>query len=101
MLLSDGRDAYTVLSQNDQSSVSNYDSLIPPSILHPAIGHRAIPVDTFGFGSDHGSQAMHLIAETSGGTFSFIEDVSSIQDAFAQCVGGILSVVAQETIIIT
>lgn len=40
---------------------------------------------------------MYRIAEASGGTFSFIEDASSIQDAFAQCIGGLLSVVAQET----
>jgi hypothetical protein len=40
---------------------------------------------------------MHQIAEASHGTYSFIEDASSIQDAFAQCIGGLLSVVAQET----
>ncbi|KAF3328117.1 von Willebrand factor type A domain-containing protein [Carex littledalei] len=87
MLLSDGQDTY--------SSGSNYDCLLPPSILHPT--GRAIPIHTFGFGSDHDSLAMHRIAEASGGTFSFIEDTSSIQDAFAQCIGGLLSVVAQET----
>ncbi|KAF3328114.1 von Willebrand factor type A domain-containing protein [Carex littledalei] len=95
ILLSDGQDTYTAFSQNNRSSVSNYDCLLPPSILHP-VG-RAIPIHTFGFGSDHDSLAMHRIAEASGGTFSFIEDTSSIQNAFAQCIGGLLSVVAQET----
>ncbi|KAF3328115.1 von Willebrand factor type A domain-containing protein [Carex littledalei] len=95
ILLSDGQDTYTVFSRNHQGSVSNYDCLLPPSILHPA--GRAIPIHTFGFGSDHDSLAMHRIAEASSGTFSFIEDTSSIQDAFAQCIGGLLSVVAQET----
>ncbi|KAJ3690056.1 hypothetical protein LUZ61_019220 [Rhynchospora tenuis] len=95
ILLSDGQDNYTVFSKSSQNSVPNYDCLLPPSILHPA--GRPIPIHTFGFGSDHDSLAMHRIAEASGGTFSFIEDSSGIQDAFAQCIGGLLSVVAQET----
>ncbi|KAJ4784422.1 Zinc finger (C3HC4-type RING finger) family protein [Rhynchospora pubera] len=95
ILLSDGQDTYTVFSHSSQGSGSNYDCLLPPSILHPS--GRPIPIHTFGFGSDHDSLAMHRIAEASGGTFSFIEDASCIQDAFAQCIGGLLSVVAQET----
>jgi hypothetical protein len=39
---------------------------------------------------------MHTIAEATGGTFSFIEDEAAIQDAFAQCIGGLLSVTVQE-----
>jgi hypothetical protein len=37
-----------------------------------------------------------VIAEATGGTFSFIEKEAVIQDAFAQCIGGLLSVVVQE-----
>ncbi|KAJ0047098.1 hypothetical protein Pint_06027 [Pistacia integerrima] len=55
-----------------------------------------IPVHTFGFGTDHDASLMHSISETSGGTFSFIETEAVIQDAFAQCIGGLLSVVVQE-----
>ncbi|KAI5014340.1 hypothetical protein ZWY2020_055730 [Hordeum vulgare] len=39
---------------------------------------------------------MHAVSEATGGTFSFIENEAVIQDAFAQCVGGLLSVVVQE-----
>jgi hypothetical protein len=39
---------------------------------------------------------MHSISEISGGTLSFIETEAVIQDAFAQCIGGLLSVVVQE-----
>ena len=39
---------------------------------------------------------MHSISEISGGTFSFIESEVLIQDAFAQCIGGLLSVVVKE-----
>nr|CAD1819025.1 unnamed protein product [Ananas comosus var. bracteatus] len=59
------------------------------------IGQR-IPIHAFGFGTDHDSTALHSIAETSSGTFSFIETESAIQDAFAQCIGGLLSAVVQE-----
>uniref|UniRef100_A0A0E0DCU0 Uncharacterized protein n=1 Tax=Oryza meridionalis TaxID=40149 RepID=A0A0E0DCU0_9ORYZ len=39
---------------------------------------------------------MHTIAEVTGGTFSFIENEAAIQDGFAQCIGGQLSVAVQE-----
>jgi hypothetical protein len=39
---------------------------------------------------------MHVVAEATGGTFSFIENEAVIQDAFAQCIGGLLTVVVQE-----
>ncbi|KAI4995633.1 hypothetical protein ZWY2020_035536 [Hordeum vulgare] len=42
---------------------------------------------------------MHTIAEETGGTFSFIEDETVVQDSFAQCIGGLLSVVVQEALI--
>ncbi|KAG6531343.1 E3 ubiquitin-protein ligase WAV3-like [Zingiber officinale] len=99
ILLSDGQDTYTFSSNAGATfggahgrSQLNYNSLVPSSILNGT----AIPVHTFGFGNDHDSTAMHAIAETSGGTFSFIESEIVIQDAFAQCIGGILSVVLQE-----
>lgn len=56
----------------------------------------SIPVHSFGFGTDHDSVALHTISDASGGTFSFIESVGMVQDAFARCIGGLLSVVAQE-----
>lgn len=55
-----------------------------------------VPVHTFGFGFDHDATALHAIADGSSGTFSYIESIEIIQDAFAQCIGGLLSVVAQE-----
>ncbi|CAN0916401.1 E3 ubiquitin-protein ligase WAV3 [Linum grandiflorum] len=85
ILLSDGQDTYTVAG----NPVANYKLLLPASSL-------GIPVHTFGFGGDHDAAAMHSIAESSGGTFSFIEAEGAIQDAFAQCIGGLLSVVVQE-----
>ena len=39
---------------------------------------------------------MHSIAEETGGTYSFIENQAVVQDSFAQCIGGLLSVAVQE-----
>ncbi|PIN24429.1 hypothetical protein CDL12_02833 [Handroanthus impetiginosus] len=54
------------------------------------------PVHSFGFGADHDPIAMHAISDASGGTFSFIESYEMVQDAFAGCIGGLLSVVTQK-----
>ncbi|KAJ1425939.1 Zinc finger, RING-type [Sesbania bispinosa] len=92
ILLSDGQDTYTV---NNRPG-ADYRSLVPNSI-HRSNGEcLQIPVHAFGFGVDHDATSMHSISEISGGTFSFIEAEDVIQDAFAQCIGGLLSVVVQE-----
>jgi uncharacterized protein YegL len=92
ILLSDGQDTYNIPS-NIRGARPDYKSLVPSSILNHTF--RLVPVHAFGFGVDHDSDALHSIAEASGGTFSFIEDEGVIQDAFAQCIGGLLSVVVQ------
>ncbi|XP_052186557.1 E3 ubiquitin-protein ligase WAV3-like isoform X2 [Diospyros lotus] len=96
ILLSDGQDTYNVSSIGQDRSQSNYPSLLPDSINRSDGTGLQVPVHAFGFGADHDSALMHSISERSGGTFSFIEAESVIQDAFAQCIGGLLSVVVQE-----
>ncbi|RZC51268.1 hypothetical protein C5167_019690 [Papaver somniferum] len=78
MLLSDGKDAFM------------------KRINLKEISRLRIPVHTFGFGADHDPSMLHSIAEGSRGIFSFIESEGLIQDAFAQCIGGLLSVVVQD-----
>ncbi|GFP94258.1 uncharacterized protein sll0103 [Phtheirospermum japonicum] len=103
IFLSDGRDTC-----NHSSRFRNlFDMWQPPEYLHllpasicPADGEtenqQTIPVHTFGFGSDHDPLAMHAISDSSGGMFSFIESYEIVQDAFASCIGGHLSIVIQE-----
>ncbi|CAG7892142.1 unnamed protein product [Brassica rapa] len=88
VLLSDGQDTYT-MSTSPNGKGADYKTLLPKEV-------NRIPVHAFGFGADHDASLMHSIAENSGGTFSFIESETVIQDAFAQCIGGLLSVVVQE-----
>ncbi|KAG8046386.1 hypothetical protein GUJ93_ZPchr0008g11711 [Zizania palustris] len=95
ILLSDGQDTYNL---TDWGTSKKYNVLVPPSFKRS--GERCVPVHTFGFGTDHDAAAMHTIAEETGGTFSFIENQAVVQDAFAQCIGGLLSVTVQETRIV-
>ncbi|XP_074306533.1 E3 ubiquitin-protein ligase WAV3-like [Silene latifolia] len=93
ILLSDGK-------ESENPDFMSCLSRLPISIRSNdvGLGHSPtpIPVYTFGFGSDHDAKALHAISDVSGGTFSYIEAVEVIQDGFAQCLGGLLSVVAQE-----
>ncbi|KAA0035200.1 hypothetical protein IC582_028320 [Cucumis melo] len=95
MLLSDGQDTYT-FGIGSSHSETDYLSLLPVSIHRNNNTALQIPVHSFGFGTDHDATAMHSISEISGGTFSFVEAERTIQDAFAQCIGGLLSVVVQQ-----
>lgn len=97
ILLSDGQDTYTTVSGTGGSQHQpNYQLLLPLSIHGKDGSGFKIPVHAFGFGMDHDASSMHSISEISGGTFSFIETESVIQDAFAQCIGGLLSVVVKD-----
>ncbi|KAL2525917.1 Zinc finger (C3HC4-type RING finger) family protein [Abeliophyllum distichum] len=110
IFLSDGKDTcyrrslFQTSTNPGQSPGQNpeYLYLLPGSICPRNRGsqdetqQRTFPVHTFGFGTDHDPVAMHVISDESGGTFSFIESYEMVQDAFASCIGGLLSVVAQE-----
>ncbi|MBA0782471.1 hypothetical protein Gotri_000353 [Gossypium trilobum] len=96
ILFSDGQDTYTVTGAGANKSQPNYQLLVPLSMHGSDNTGFQIPVHAFGFGADHDASSMHSISEISGGTFSFIETEAILQDAFAQCIGGLLSVVVQE-----
>ncbi|KAK6136177.1 hypothetical protein DH2020_030068 [Rehmannia glutinosa] len=90
------RDTYTVNNVVGGQNLPNYQLLLPSSIRPDETSGFKIPVHAFGFGADHDASSMHSISEISGGTFSFIETEGVIQDAFAQCIGGLLSVVVKD-----
>merc|ERR1712063_65008 len=56
-------------------------------------------VYTFGYGSDHNSQMLREIAEAGNGMYYFIENGDKIADCFADVLGGLLSVVAQNLVL--
>ncbi len=56
-------------------------------------------LNTFGYGSDHDADLMDDLAKLKDGTFYFIEKVDDVGDCFADCVGGLISVVAKDGVI--
>jgi len=54
-----------------------------------------VQVHCFGFGEDHNADFLRAIAEATGGMYYFIDKEEDIPTSFAQCLGGLLSVFAQ------
>jgi hypothetical protein len=54
-----------------------------------------VRVYTFGYGSDHSPDLLQRIAAAGSGTYYFIKNEESIPTAFADALGGLLSVAAQ------
>jgi hypothetical protein len=59
-----------------------------------------IPIHCFGYGSDHDSNILQMIANaTPGGTYYFVDNDSNVKSAFGDAMGGVLSVVAQSAVV--
>jgi len=50
---------------------------------------------TFGFGADHQEDLLRSLAESTNGLYYFVERSEDIPTSFADCLGGLVSVVAQ------
>jgi hypothetical protein len=65
-----------------------------PEILQIQISPE-FPVHTFGLGADHNPKVMKYIANTTSGTYSFVDqDISNIKDALMMFITGITSIAA-------
>lgn len=52
-------------------------------------------VFTFGYGKDHDSEMLREIADAGSGVYYFLDTQDSVASSFADCLGGLLTVVAQ------
>lgn len=57
----------------------------------------ACTVFTFGFGADHNENMLKQISQVGGGMYFFIQKIDEIPECFASCLGGLMSVVAQNS----
>jgi len=57
--------------------------------------NRDMKIYTFGYGSDHSVNLLQRIGECGHGGYYFIEKNSEVAQTFSDCLGGLLSVVAQ------
>jgi len=55
----------------------------------------ALSIFTFGYGADHNDDMLRAISDQGSGMYYYVEDEESISVAFGSCLGGLLSVVAQ------
>jgi hypothetical protein len=60
---------------------------------------EAVPFDgtiyTFGFGNDHDAGLLEAISQAAEGAYYYIDTAEKIPESFADCLGGLLSVVGQ------
>lgn len=57
---------------------------------------------TFGFGADHNENMLRSLAEATNGLYYYLEKEETIPAAFADCLGGLVAVVAQNaTLVLT
>jgi Mg-chelatase subunit ChlD len=58
-----------------------------------------ISMHCFGYGTNHNAELLREIASAASGSYYFVENDTNVGSAFGDCVGGILSVVAQNAVV--
>ena len=86
-----------MLSDGVDNNVSTVNSRIQATLAEyvPRI-HGEFQFHTFGYGRDHDSRVMGALAENNKGNFYYIETESSVAEAFGNCLGELVSLVASE-----
>ena len=87
MLLSDGVDNDTrTVNQRVSAAIDEFKPKI----------NGFFKLHTFGYGNDHDSVVMNLLAEQTRGNFYYIEQEESVSEAFSNCMGELVSLVASK-----
>eukprot|EP01006_Ploeotia_vitrea_P066638 TRINITY_DN95396_c0_g1_i1.p1 TRINITY_DN95396_c0_g1~~TRINITY_DN95396_c0_g1_i1.p1 ORF type:complete len:593 (-),score=86.00 TRINITY_DN95396_c0_g1_i1:75-1853(-) len=80
------------------------DGLANRGVQGPAIVTQAesilqrtknVTISTFGYGSDHDAKLLRDLSESGHGMYYFLDNPMKIGEAMVECLGGLLSVVAQ------
>lgn len=61
-----------------------------------AVKEMPCTINTFGFGTGHNAALLQAISERGRGMYAFIETTDSIADTFAECLGGLVSMIGQD-----
>ncbi|OQR95760.1 hypothetical protein ACHHYP_00047 [Achlya hypogyna] len=72
--------------------VSTKDGLV--SLLEGVLTQN-VSLFTFGYGSDHDANLLRQLSDLGRGSYYFVQNLDGVSLAFADCLGGLLSVVAQ------
>jgi Mg-chelatase subunit ChlD len=74
-------------------------SSIPQVIATHAPSAPPISMHCFGYGTNHNAPLLREIASAASGSYYFVENDINVGSAFGDCLGGILSVVAQNAVV--
>jgi hypothetical protein len=55
-----------------------------------------VPVHAFGYGADHEAQPLSILSKVTKGSFTYIEDISTVGEAFGSCIGGLMSAITND-----
>jgi len=86
-LLSDGRDGQYKTAEKVKAKMSDYAL------------EKEVTIHTFGFGEDHDPKLMSDISSFGDGNFYFVDQLNTVDEAFVDCLGGLLSSVGQNVVI--
>lgn len=86
ILLSDGCDNEKLTAyERSRASIESFQHLNFSYTIH-----------SFGYGADHDATTLSVIAELKNGGFYYVEKFETIAEAFANCLGELLSAIANE-----
>lgn len=101
---SNSNEIYSVMLMTDglaNSGVTDKPAITNIVKTHlEALGHPCT-VFTFGFGGDHDDDLLKKISEAGKGIYYYVENEEKIPPAFADCLGGLISVVGQVLLLST
>jgi Mg-chelatase subunit ChlD len=79
--------------------VTNAEELVKAVVSKLDGIQGAVSLHTFGFSQNHNPELLTKIAEAANGVFYYLTNVERIPEVFADCLGGLLSVVAMNVIL--
>jgi len=85
--------AVILLSDGQGDTVDQ--ELMKEGFLQKPATDQMFAIHTFGFGADHDARLLGQIALNNRGTFCFISKVKDVVQAFANCLGGLLTLFAK------
>jgi len=92
----DQNDVRSVLLLTDghaNRGVSSTDGIV--SMLTGCLKDSPIGINVFGYGQDHNEDMLTKISEVKSGSYYFVKSADDVSSAFGDCIGGLMSVVAQ------
>jgi hypothetical protein len=90
LLLTDGQDGdITAMCSRFQAGDST------PSCVQRVVSLN-VPVHAFGYGADHEAKPLSILSKVTKGSFTYIEDISTVGEAFGSCIGGLMSAITND-----